>query len=75
MLGANGLRTLVSRLSIEQGYLYVNEATFENVPFTVEDYTNAIMEAEGLTPRVGGDVWRETRRLVDEVFEMYDTTD
>ena len=71
MLGKNGISTLVSRLSVEQGYTEVDESFFENVPCTVEDYTNVILEAEGFTPGVGGEYWREVCRVVSEVFEKY----
>lgn len=71
MLSKIGLITLVSRLSVELGHLYVDESTFHNLPCTVGDYTDAILEAEGFTPGVGGDLSRATRRIVSEVFEEY----
>ncbi len=71
LLGNDALPTLVSRLSIERGYIYVDIGTFNNIPCTIEDYTNAILEAEGYMPGVGGDEWRVVRQFVDEVFERY----
>ena len=71
MIDKNAILTLVSRLSIEQGYTDIDVTLFDNVPCTIEDYTNVILEAEGFTPSVGGDVNREARRVVREVFEKY----
>lgn len=71
MLGVTALTTLVSRLSIEQGYIKVYESSFDDVPCTVENYTNAVLDAEGYTPASGGEYYREARRVVSEVFEKY----
>lgn len=47
MLSEEGLEILLSKLAIELGYTDITESTFDDVPLTVEDYSNAILEAEG----------------------------
>ena len=70
MLSEKDRKILLGRLSLELGFIYITESTFDDVPFTVEDYSNAILEAEGFTPEVGGDYLRDVRRVVRDVFEM-----
>ena len=71
MLTKNGIPTLLSRFAIEQGYCELNERMLDNLPCTIEAYTNAIVEADGFTAGLGGDLWRNARRIVTEVFEKY----
>jgi hypothetical protein len=75
MLSENGLKTLVGRLATEQGYTEIDEKTFADVPFTVEDYANAVLKTEGLFYGVGGPYFRDVCRVVSEVFEKYQRTD
>ncbi len=70
MLSERSREILLNKLSLELGYTDITERTFDDVRFTVEDYSNAILEAEGLTPRVGGDYFRDVRQVVREIFQM-----
>lgn len=70
MLSERNLKILVNKLTLELGYTDITERTFEDIRYTVEDYSNAILEAEGLTPAVGGDYFRDVRQVVREIFEM-----
>ena len=71
VVNEDGLTTLMSRLSIERGYLFVDRDTFHDVPTTVDEYTNAILNAEGFTPNVGGDEFRAVRQIVVKVSQKY----
>lgn len=70
MLSDKSRNILLGKLALDLGYTDIKENTFDNVPFTSEDYSNAILAAEGLTPAVGGDYFRDASRVVSEVFEM-----
>ncbi|MBX3289722.1 MAG: hypothetical protein KF855_10305 [Acidobacteria bacterium] len=70
MLSEKSRNILLGKLALDLGYTDIKETTFDDIPFTIEDYSNAILEAEGLTPAMGGDYFRDVCRVVSEVFEM-----
>ncbi|HET9130986.1 MAG TPA: hypothetical protein VFO86_08570 [Terriglobia bacterium] len=72
MLSRKEIDRLLSRLSSKKGYCEVPSNVFDGVPFTIDDYTKAILEAEGMEYSVGGPFWTDVEVDVREAFRLND---
>ena len=71
MLSRTEINKLLGRLASQKGCCEVPSNVFEGIPFTIDDYTRVILEAEGMDHSERGPIWRDVQQDVIQAFQAH----